>query len=317
MPRRKPSCDASHLKGRRSSSPTQFSLQQSAHASLVLKNKSNGQCARAPTQRGALRQGDETHEVLLGRHREQAVSVAAGQQPLGVSPPITIMIVKALCRGEMQAGIGKGVEEFFRLPDSGKSQQARTRKRAYRGGIGVQRGVQNSQATLLRRIEQRGSRPRILSDNQNRVAARKLRRQRRAQRAGWKCPSIANSTAPIDNGDCKIFLQGGILQSVVHDDDARATLARYLGAMDAIARHDRGRRAGEEKRFVAHVFCAMHIRIHLDWAGIFSAITAAEKERPFPHLGEQARGGNRRRCFARAAKGEISDANNWNARGLP
>ena len=76
------------------------------------------------------------------------------------------------------------------------------------------------------------------SDNDERLRAVELRLQRRTQRACRNDTAIADAAAAIDHHDGEVFDERGILQAVIHDDDARAGILRELRAGHAVARHN-------------------------------------------------------------------------------
>src|SRR5262249_55444671 len=87
----------------------------------------------------------------------------------------------------------------------------------------------------------------------------------RPQRTGRNDPAVADAAPGVDHEHRKILDERGIVEAVVHDDDARA--GGDGGALDAVARHNGRRRAREQQRLVAHVPRTMPRPIGPDGAG--------------------------------------------------
>ena len=76
-----------------------------------------------------------------------------------------------------------------------------------------------------------------LADNDQRIGAGKLRRQRRAQGPGGKHLAIADAAVAVDHDQRSIFCDRRILEAVIHQDHAGALRARQGDAIDTVARH--------------------------------------------------------------------------------
>ena len=100
-------------------------------------------------------------------------------------------------------------------------------------------------------------------DHDQRMGARELRGERRPQRTSRDHPAIADGAPGVDDEHRKVLGERGILEAVIHDDDARAGSDCHAGAADAIARHDGRRDARQQKRLVAHLAGAVPSRVDL------------------------------------------------------
>jgi hypothetical protein len=107
-----------------------------------------------------------------------------------------------------------------------------------------------------RRIPVGENRP-SCADQQYRRGARKLGRERSAQRACREHLPVAEAAPGVDHQDRKILRKRRILKAVIHHDDARALVLRKPRARHAIPRHDRGCDPREQQRLVADVNSAM------------------------------------------------------------
>jgi hypothetical protein len=152
-----------------------------------------------------------------------------------------------------------------------------------------------------------------VADDEQRIAAPKLRIERRAQRPRRKHAAIADAATAVDHGHCKILGERAVLQAVVHDDDAGALCLRQPGAGDAVARDDGRRRACEQQRLVADLVRGVRVRLDSLRPGDAAAITAGEEEYVFAGRGQHLRDGDGGRRLAGAAEGEIADADDRHA----
>src|SRR5207244_8690581 len=114
-----------------------------------------------------------------------------------------------------------------------------------------------------------------LSNDDERMGAPELRLEWRAQRPSGDDLPVAGTAPAVDHQHRKILEKRGIVEAVVHDDDARVT--RDAGAFDAIARHDGRRGARQRQRLVTHLARAMPRRINQERTGKRAAIAAGEK----------------------------------------
>ena len=147
-----------------------------------------------------------------------------------------------------------------------------------------------------------------LADNQQRVAALKLRVQRCAQGTCRKYPAVADAAAAVDHGKREILGKRSVLQAVVHDDNTAARGHCCLRSGDAVARDNR-RRAHAPAAVLRRRLRA-HDRVGVDrfGAGEAAAIAAAETAGPLAGVLQHFRQGHDGRRLAGAAEREISHA---------
>ena len=112
-------------------------------------------------------------------------------------------------------------KNFSGSPMPAKASTLRALQRRHRGGVRAPAGRETpaGRAGLRNDI----ARAHVVADDQQRIAALELRVERRAQRTGRKHASIADAAPAIDDGDGEVLGQRGILQAVIHDDDAGAS----------------------------------------------------------------------------------------------
>src|SRR5690606_27675211 len=99
-----------------------------------------------------------------------------------------------------------------------------------------------------------------------------------------------------ENGE--ILFERGILQSIIHDDEARAAPDGGGGAFRPVRRDPYGRGAREEKRLVADILRAMMSEIDADRPGFAPAIAAREKVNLLARRDEAFGDGERERRLA-------------------
>ena len=107
------------------------------------------------------------------------------------------------------------------------------------------------------------------------------------------------------------------MKPVVHDDDARAASSRGFGARHAIARNNGRCQPREQKRLVADGGGGMHGGIDTHRPGQASAVAAAQEEKAFVRRKKEVPDRERRRRLARAADGEIADADHRHPDAAP
>ena len=137
--------------------------------------------------------------------------------------------------------------------------------------------------------------------------------QRGTHGPGRDHAAIANAAGAVDNHDGKIFDQRRVLKSVVHHDGRSAGGARHLRPGDTVMRDDGRCKPRQQQRLVAHLGRTVARRVHAQGPGNLAAIAAAEKDHPPPGIDQHPRQGERGRCLAGAADGEIADADHRHA----
>ena len=137
-----------------------------------------------------------------------------------------------------------------------------------------------------------------------------LRVERGAQRPRGNAQAVSDANGAVHHGDGEILLQRRVLQSVIHDENARAGLDRQPRACNAIGAHHSRRDARQKQRLVADVRRAVPRRIDdaraLDRPA--RAIAAREKEGRMSRALHLLRQRHRGRRLASAAGDEISHA---------
>ena len=156
-----------------------------------------------------------------------------------------------------------------------------------------------------------------VADHQERIGALKLRCKRRAQGPGGKHASVAEPAPGVDHGQRKILGERGILQAVVHDDDAgagrqprpRAPATRSRATMVGATRASSS---------ASSPTSAARIGMGIDELrpGQAAAIAAAQTKHPFAGSCSHFRKPQRGRRLAGPAKREIADAQHRHARAL-
>ena len=151
------------------------------------------------------------------------------------------------------------------------------------------------------------------ADDNQRIGAGELRRQRRAQRPRGKHPAIAETAVAVDDDQRRVLGDRRILKAVIHQDHAGVARPRQRRALDAVARHHHGDRARHHQRLVADVGGGVMQRIDVDRTAQAAAIAAAQHHRCFIHFPQQPHQGKGRRRLAGAADMVVSDAQDRNA----
>jgi len=147
------------------------------------------------------------------------------------------------------------------------------------------------------------------TDDEERLRMIELDAERRPQRTGRNDVAVADAAAAIEEDDREILLERGILQPVVHHDDAGAGELREFRAGDAVARDDGRSETSQQQRFVADLRGVVDRRIDAHRAGKPSAVAAAEEEWPLARREEEMGDRKRSRRLAGAADGEVAEAN--------
>src|SRR5262249_36852020 len=113
------------------------------------------------------------------------------------------------------------------------------------------------------------------TDQDDRVGVLKLSVEWRTQRTGRNHLPIANPAAAVDDEHGEVLGERGILEAVVHYDDAPSGSNRGLRSCGAVMRDDRGRLAREQQRLVANVGGAIALRVDKLRAALTATIATA------------------------------------------
>src|SRR5262249_32595971 len=119
--------------------------------------------------------------------------------------------------------------------------------------------------------------------------------------------AVADAATSVDDEDGEVFGKRGILEPIVHDDDARPLGARDLRAGGPISCHDRRRDPGKQQRLVADFRSAMPPRLDEHRTARRAAIAARKKKWPLARCEQKATDRERRRRLASAAESRTAD----------
>jgi hypothetical protein len=270
---------------------------KSRSASAGAKRASTGR-TRMPSR------GRDAHHVLLRRRQLRAGGHGPRAQRRDLGVAIGVVVGEALAREELGAAGLERREELARPPDAREGEEA-TPAQARRI---LRRGLERRAQDRCARGEARGEAEPVLPDQREAVGEREPVRKRRAQRPGRHRPPVAEARLAIDHDEAQRLGERGVLQPVVHDDAVRALGGGEARARDAIARDDGGRDAREQERLVAGVGGGVARGIDAQRPGERAAMAAAEEEGAAARREQDAGGGDGDRRLARAARGQVADA---------
>src|SRR5579883_391749 len=296
-----PSPYYSPLGGVKASTLRQGFGEQPQYERLVIETHRHGQ--RGDLRRIARRQ---PYQILLGRDQGESLLRRFGEKRVELGFRIEVMIGKAARRCDSRAERREGRKKLFRPADASEGEdvapfQARRRRRL-------------RYEPRANRLSADGGAP-ALSGGIRRVNdhrdgdMRPLRAGGRTQRSGRKAEPVAETIGAVDRRQAEILGERGILQAVVEDKDARASGDRCIGGGRSIRRDEAGRDTREQQRLVADLARAVALRIDRNRRAAAPAAIAARQERDVLALRDQQLGDrDRSRRLARAADGEIADA---------
>ena len=145
--------------------------------------------------------------------------------------------------------------------------------------------------------------------DQDRVRHGGLEGEGSAKRAERKNAAGTESRPAVDDDEAEILRERWILKAVIHDDRIGGQRFEEPCSGGPVPAHGRGRRRGQQQRLVAHARGIVDADVDRMRAALASAIAAREKGRAAARLAKQGGELQRNRRLARAAHGEIADAN--------
>jgi hypothetical protein len=192
---------------------------------------------------------------------------------------IPVVVAEGVTLRHGDASFNGGYEKLFRITDPCKGQHFLSLQGGRPGWIGRKMAAENTKGTGTSLLDD------ILgtcafTNHQQRVALRDLRGQWCPQGAGRKYAPVADATPRIDHGQREVLPQRGILQSVIHDDEACTVCAGKLCPAGAISCDDCRCCTGEQQRLVADPSRDIGAGIHQLRPRDISAIAAAKTKRP-------------------------------------
>ena len=198
----------------------------------------------------------EPHEVLFGGHQREAAAIGLRDQAPGFATRIGVVIGEASSHRRFDPGRGQRGKEFLRVADPGKRQHPSAGNGGEVGPVGREPALENRKPPPPGRIPDGGDRPALLPlpllpNDQDGMRPRKLRLERRAQGPGGKDATVADAARAVHHQNGQVLGERWVLKAVVHDHDAGAACTREIRAQDAVARHDRRRKACQQQRLVA------------------------------------------------------------------
>ncbi len=256
---------------------------------------------------------DEPRRILLGGDEGRTEFARANEKPKRIVFPKGMMIGEGDGIGEFDAELAQRPEEFFGASDTREGKPGPLGEAGGRGR--PDDGVEDGDGSRSRTRGDAVPRMAPACEDQ-RVRARQRVVHPLSQRACRYEAPIAEPARGIDDENGEILFERGILQSVIHDDEARAAPDGGGGAFRPVRRDPYGRGAREEKRFVADIFRAVMSEIDADRPGFAPAIAAREKVNLLARRDEAFCDGERERRLARAARGDVADADNGNGGAL-
>ena len=121
---------------------------------LLVDDEAYRQYGSACCKFGKGRISPETNVILLRRHQDKACCVGAGNQRLGFSGGVAVVVVKAFALGDGHAGFFKRREKLLGIADAGEGQHLSPFKRGNAAAIRHQATVEKGDAVAPRCIFQ-------------------------------------------------------------------------------------------------------------------------------------------------------------------
>ena len=192
-------------------------------------------------------QSSQARQILFRRHQRQPIALGLGDQAFDLAFRIRMMIGEGALPGHFDAAGAQRVEESRGIADAGERQHALAPELGDLRRIGLQMRRQHRLALRCDLGCHRFGSAAVADDDQ-RVGARQLRPQRRAQGTGGKYLPIAEPALAVDHDQRRILDDRRALEAVVHQDHGRALRARQRHAVGALARHHHRQRCPPASR---------------------------------------------------------------------
>ena len=226
------------------------------------------------------------------------------------------MVREGAGHGQLAANCCDSAIEFLRIGYAGKSQNPRTchlgmRARRERCHLHRLSGACRAAHQLIGGI--------AAANLQERRHLADLFRQRRTQRPARHQVTVADGAHRIHHNKGEVQFQPGALEPVIHDDEIATLCHQPFCTIETTPRNHRHRLASQKKRFVAHRFGTMMMRINQRRDIQRTAITTAEKAGDEPFALRSLGDGNGGRCLSGPTDGKVTDAkdrngNTWRTR---
>ena len=219
------------------------------------------------------------------------------------------MVGKIARRDELGANAVEGCVELLWPGDAGEGDYLAADQGSRSQSVRLEAGAQDRLAGHDRR--KRIRRCLVAADHDQRLHERRLRRDRRAQRAGGNAEPVAETLLAVDDREGEILGELGILQPVVEDEDARRPPrppARAACTRSAPTQHGATRASSSGSSPTDPRVVDGRDRPGCGSDALLSAVAARQKRHALAVGDQHLRERDRRRRLAGAAGDEIADA---------
>ncbi|GBQ81040.1 hypothetical protein AA0311_2511 [Asaia bogorensis NBRC 16594] len=154
----------------------------------------------------------------------------------------------------------------------------------------------------------------IATDDDDPIGAHESTADRLAKRAGGEGLTVAEADGAIDSDKPHGLAQGGVLQTVIHNEAGCAILGGEVSGFRAVSANPDREVLRQHERFVPHILRGVVMDVHAQWPAQPSTIAAAQYMRALTPGSQPRRQIPDENCLARTAHAEIAAAQDRDAR---